>query len=467
MPEMWTRISVARAIWTGIQKIRQDPCLARRILKAGTDYSVRLEGESLTINQAVPPKRRPRLVVFDVEGVLIPKRRYLLFEASRRLSILSFLRMLWAGFLYEAGLTSLEKALRRVFKQLQGLSAEDLFRLYKKIPLLQGVTEVFDRLKKAGCRTALISSGLPQAFVEDLASQFGCEYAFGLELEEIEGRLTGKIGGDVIKAKGKAPVLKRIQETEGVAPKDCALVADDRNNLPMFPLCTTRVGYNPDFVLAYKSDAVVKGSLTEVVPLLLGNPVGSHSVSMRDLFRETIHVAGFFVPVVTMYFGLIDLQVAFLISMVTLVYIASELARMLGVNVPILSKITWHAAIQPEIHEFVTAPIFFAVGIALTLIIFPPPSNYAAIAVFTLGDGFATIFGKKLGKHTFSYNKGKKVEGTIIGFVCAFLGALIFTSPIKAVVGAAVGMVVESLPTPLSDNITIPLAAGLAMILLP
>jgi len=375
--------------------------------------------------------------------------------------------MLWAGFLYEAGLTSLEKALRKVFKQLQGLSVEDLFQLYKKIPLLQGVTEVFEELKKSGCRTALISSGLPQAFVEDLASQFGCEYAFGLELEEINGRLTGQIGGDVIKTKGKALVLKRIQETEGFTSKDCALVADDRNNLPMFPLCATRVGYNPDFLLAYKSDAVVKGSLTEVVPLLSETPIGSHSVSMGNLFRETIHVAGFFVPVFTMYLGLLNLQVAFWISMVTLVYIASELARMLGLNVPILSKITWHAAIQPEIHEFVTAPIFFAVGITLSLIIFPPPVNYAAIAVFTLGDGFATIFGKKIGKHAFFYNKGKKVEGTIIGFVCAFLGALVFASPGKALVGAAVGMVVESLPTPVNDNITIPLAAGLAMILVP
>jgi len=375
--------------------------------------------------------------------------------------------MLWAGFLYEAGLTSLEKALRKIFSQLQGLSVEDLFRLYKRIPLLQGVTEVFEQLKKAGCKTALISSGLPQSFVEDLASQFGCEYSFGLQLEEVNGRLTGRISGDVIKTKGKALVLKEVQEKEGLNAKDCALVADDRNNLPMFPLCATRVGYNPDFLLAYKSDAVVKGGLTEVMPPLLGTPIDRHSVSMRDLTRETIHVAGFFVPVFALYLGLTIYQAAFLISLVTLLYMASELARMLGVNVPVLSMITWHAAIQPEIHEFVTAPVFFAVGIALSLLIFPPPVSYAAIVVFTLGDGLATISGKKVGKHVFPYNKGKKVEGTIVGFVCAFVGALVFADPLRSLVGAALGMVVESLPTPISDNLTIPLAAGLAMLLLP
>jgi hypothetical protein len=77
---------------------------------------------------------KPRLVVFDVEGVLIPKRRYLLFEASQRLSLLSFIKMFWAGFLYEVGLMSLKSALQKIFKQLRGLVLEDLFQLYKKVP---------------------------------------------------------------------------------------------------------------------------------------------------------------------------------------------------------------------------------------------------------------------------------------------------------------------------------------------
>lgn len=411
--------------------------------------------------------KKPRLVVFDVEGVLIPKRRYLLFEASRRLSFVSFVKMLWIGFLYESWLTSLETALRRIFKQLYGLAISDLFELYKKIPLMLGVEEVFKKLKIAGCKTALISSGLPQSFVEDLASQLGCDYAYGLNLEVNEGRLTGEIGGDAIKTQGKALILKKIQGSEGLTPQDCALVADDRNNLPMFQLCDKKIGYNPDFVLAYKSDVVVRGNLTEIVPHLTGDPIESHSVSRRELIRETIHTAGFLVPVFAIYFVLDNFSAAFLIFLVTMLYIMSELARMLGINVPIVSTITWKAATQPEIYEFVTAPIFFAMGITLTLILFPPEVSYASIAVFTLGDGFATLFGKKLGKHVFSYNKGKKIEGTFFGFLIAALGAAVFVSPLKALVGAALGMIAESLPSPISDNLTIPLVAGLAMMLLP
>jgi len=413
-------------------------------------------------------QKKPRLIVFDVEGIVIPKRRYLLFEASRRVTVLKFIKMLWAGLLYETGLIRLETALRRIYKQLQGLPIDDLFQLFNKIPLIPGVEEVFQKLKHAGYKTALISSGLPQIFVDELAKRLGADYAFGFELEAANGLVSGQIGGDSVRTEGKALIMKKVMEQERLTPSDCAVVADDRNNVPMFSLCSTRIGYNPDFLLAYKSDVVVKGDLIEVLPYLTAQtlPV-QRSVSKRDLFRENIHIAGFFVAFFTMYLGLSRFWVAFAILMVTLVYVISELARMLGTNIPIVATITWNAALQPEVYEFVTAPIFFAVGIMLALLLFPPPISYASIAVFTLGDGFATIFGKSIGKHIFPYNKGKKVEGTLFGFFFAVLGAAVFVNPPRAVLGAATAMIIETIPTPINDNVTIPLAAGLAMLLLP
>ncbi|HKZ93431.1 MAG TPA: HAD-IB family phosphatase [Candidatus Bathyarchaeia archaeon] len=420
-----------------------------------------------TVTQPTQQRNR-RLIVFDVEGIVIPKRRYLLFEASRRVSISSFIKMLWAGLLYEAGLTPLETALRGIYRQLHGLAADDLLQLFKRIPLIPGVKEVFHRLKQAEFKIALISSGLPQAFIEDLAAKLDCDYAYGFEPEVADGRLTGKISGDVIKARGKALVLQDIMKKEALTPQNCVLVADDRNNYPMFNLCSIRIGYNPDFLLTYKSDIVVKGDLREILPTLTEDSAPKlHSVSKRDLLRENIHISGFLVALFTMWFSLSHFWVAFVILMVTLTYIVSELSRMLGVNIPIVSTITWNAALHPEVYEFVTAPIFFAFGIMLALLLFPVPVSYASIAIFALGDGFATIFGKTIGTHVFPYNKGKKVEGTVFGFIFALLGALVFVNPLKAVVGAATAMIVETLPAPLNDNLTMPLAAGLVVLFLP
>jgi len=377
--------------------------------------------------------------------------------------------MLWAGLLYETGLISLESALTKIFKQLRGLTVEDMFQLYKKVPLIPGVREVFEKLREEGYKTALISSGLPQLFVEHLANELGADHAAGLNLDVDEGCLTGHIGGDVIQPKGKALVLENIMEKEGLTPKECTLVADDRNNLPMFKLCALKIGYNPDFLLSVKSDVVVKGDFSEVLSPIkeTASKSDAQSVSRRDIIRETIHIGGFLVPVVSVYLALSHYFVVFLIFIVTSLYIMSELARILGFNVPVTSTITWNAAIMPEIYEFVTSPIFFAVGIMLALLIFPVSVGYASIAIFTLGDGFATLFGKKLGRHVFQYNKGKKIEGTIFGFLFAWWGASLFVNPLRALAGAAVGMVVETLPTPVSDNLTIPLISGLTLLVFP
>ena len=189
-------------------------------------------------------------------------------------------------------------------------------------------------------------------------------------------------------------------------------------------------------------------------------------LSNGEILRKAIHISGFAVP-----FACVQLSNASLVStalfLVTIVYAASEIARTKGTNFPVFSTITRKAAASnPEINHFVTAPISFATGILLTLLIFPTNIAYSSIAVLTLGDGFACIFGKIFGKTSLFFNRKKKLEGTICGFTCAFLGATLFVSPLKALVAAAVGMLAECLHTPIDDNLVTPLAAGAAIILL-
>jgi len=408
-----------------------------------------------------------RLIIFDVEGVIIPKRRYLLFEATRRLGYWKTLKVMVIGFLYEVGVLSLESTLKRIFMLFRGLTVDELFQLYKRIPLIPGVEEFFKKLKGAGYRTALISSGLPTPFIEHLADRLNADYAFGLQLEVADKHLTGEIGGDVIKSNGKALVLKKILDGEGLSPQNCVVVADDRNNLPMFPLCALRIGYNPDFLVSIKSDLVFRDALSESLPhltketLKVPHPVLSRS----DFIRETIHISGALIPFVCIY--LHRYLVSLLILVVTLLYAASELARIKGTHAPLFSTVTRRAAIKPELYEFVTAPIVFALAIMVSLIFFPVPINYASIMILALGDGSATLLGKKFGRTVFPFNKAKRLEGSIFGFLFGFLGARLFVSPVKALVGAAVGMLVESLPTPVSDNLAVPIVSGLVMTIIP
>lgn len=409
-----------------------------------------------------------RLIVFDVEGVLLPKRRYLLFEAAQKLGPLGFLKILLYGTLYEIGLIPLRTALRKIFALLKALKINDLFQLYKKVPLMPNTKKIFKKIKEAGHTIALISSGLPTPFIQHLATTLKADYAYGLELETENGHLTGKISGDVIKPDGKALVLKKILQDTNLTPKDCTIIVDDRNNLPMFPLSATKVGYNPDFLVTAKSDFVVKGDLTEMLPILTEDtPKNPHStLTKNELLRETIHIGSFSIPFISIH--LLNPHItALIILLITILYITSEPLRIRGTNLPVISTITWKTATKPELYEIATAPAFFALGIILSLTLFPTPINYVLITILTLGDGFATIFGKTLGRTTLPFNKGKTIEGSALGFILAFSGALIFIDPTKALIGSAIGILVELLPLPINDNLTIPLTTGLILTLIP
>src|SRR5665648_1159119 len=76
---------------------------------------------------------KPRLIVFDVEGVLIPKNRFI-FKVGKSLGFNVLIKLLLFGFLYEAGILKLESAFRHVFSNLKGVELETLQCIFDKIP---------------------------------------------------------------------------------------------------------------------------------------------------------------------------------------------------------------------------------------------------------------------------------------------------------------------------------------------
>jgi dolichol kinase/phosphoserine phosphatase len=410
-----------------------------------------------------PNNRKPRLVVFDVEGVLIPKNRFI-FDMGRSLGGLQLLKMLFIGFLYEIGALKLKSALQRIFKIMRGVKIEQLMCVFDEIPSKPQLQSVFAQLKLRDCKTALISSGLPTVMVEKLANIVGADYAFGIEVGVNDDALTGEIWGAAIETDGKFKILSKILAAEELKLENCVVVADDRNNSSIFLPGMQKIGYNPDFILRIKADKVVTGKLSKILPIIYGQPKPRSLPSRNDFVREAIHASGFFVPVLAALIGIP--LVALMICVVSALYALSELSRMNGKNLPVISAITRNAASQAERYEFAAAPLYFAVGILLTLVLFPAPVNGAAIAMFTLGDSTASLFGGLISKKPLPFNKGKTVEGSLAGFFFAFLAGMFFVSPVLALIGAAVAMAIESLPLPVNDNILIPLCTGLALLLI-
>ena len=106
------------------------------------------------------------------------------------------------------------------------------------------------------------------------------------------------------------------------------VVADDRNNRCLFTPQTKKIGYNPDFIIRIKSDYVVMGKLSSILPILENKKIRRSFPSTNDFVREDIHAAGFFMPVIAANSR--RSPVAIFIIVLSIVYLISELARLDG-----------------------------------------------------------------------------------------------------------------------------------------
>lgn len=100
-----------------------------------------------------------------------------------------------------------------------------------------------------------------------------------------------------------------------------------------------------------------------------------------------------------------------------------------------------------------------------------------AWAIMALGDGAATLVGQKIGGPKIIWNRQKTFAGTAAFMIVGTLAATIliywvnyppepfpFGFALKtAAMAAGLATIVESLPLPVDDNVTVPVAAGIIM----
>ena len=404
-----------------------------------------------------------KLVIFDVEGVLIPNGVYL-FRTFLHHRPWRIPHLLFYGLLYYTGLLTLQQGLKKIYRELRGVSFESFQSEIENIELKPGSKELFHELGKLDSTLMLMSAGIPVSQLDHLSQKLAVPHIVGPKVEVIDGYLTGVITGKVIEKNGKNRALHDYLKENNMETTQIISVADDRNNISLFESSNIGIGYNPDFFLRFHADHIVSGSLTNLLSLIDDTiPLSKKVIEKSTVYRKTVHASSVLVP----YF-LADRiginNVVNLLILAIILYTVSETSRLNGKKIPIFTWFTGINTTKTEASEFVTSPLFFALGLMLPLILFPRDIAFASIAVLTLGDSFAAIIGMSLGKHTLSLNREKTVEGTLAGFLAAFIGASVFLPPTMAFIAAFSGMITEALPTPVNDNLLVPLVTGYAVL---
>ncbi|MDD3643420.1 MAG: hypothetical protein PHQ19_08175 [Candidatus Krumholzibacteria bacterium] len=110
-----------------------------------------------------------------------------------------------------------------------------------------------------------------------------------------------------------------------------------------------------------------------------------------------------------------------------------------------------------------TTSLYYAASLLLAVLVFPRFAAIGAIISLAAGDPAAAIVGRRWGRIRIA---GKSLEGAAANALVSFgLIRAFVPSSVLAAAGALAGAVIEVVPIPrLDDNITVPLAAGCAML---
>lgn len=125
---------------------------------------------------------------------------------------------------------------------LEGLDTKIVDKVCHNLPYMPGAKETINILKQKGFTVVVFSGGFRNAtgYAKDI---LGYDADFSNVLHSKDGKLSGKVGGDMMFDFSKGDMLKRLQALLGISPKETIAVGDGANDLSMFNEAAIRVAF--------------------------------------------------------------------------------------------------------------------------------------------------------------------------------------------------------------------------------
>jgi phosphoserine phosphatase len=142
---------------------------------------------------------------------------------------------------------------------LEGLDASVLQGVADNLRLTEGAERLITTLKKLGYKTAIISGGFTWCG-EHLQRKLGIDYVFANVLDIQNGKVTGRVSGEIVDGQRKAELLAQLAIREGISLEQVIAVGEGANDLPMLGIAGLGI--------AFRAKPVVKASAKQSLTTL-------------------------------------------------------------------------------------------------------------------------------------------------------------------------------------------------------
>lgn len=140
-------------------------------------------------------------------------------------------------------ITDFAESLTRRVALLKGVPESALQQVYEqRLQLNAGAERLISVAKQHGVHTLLVSGGFT-FFTERLKARLGIDEAYSNTLEIKDGKLTGRVVGEIVGAQTKADHVVRLAKELAATPEQIIAVGDGANDLPMLAQAYYSVAY--------------------------------------------------------------------------------------------------------------------------------------------------------------------------------------------------------------------------------